>query len=409
LGVKGFSEVSALSDFNWTHALARRAGSIKPSPFVDLGPIWQTPDLIFFSGGTPPPERVPVERLRQAMLDAWEDTLSISSYGESTGHEPLRRLISERLGLRGAKVDPERVLVTNGSQQALDLVARVLFDPGDKVLVEGPTYFGALQAFDAYEVDYVVVPVDEDGIVPEALEQALASHGRVKALYTVSIFQNPTGVTIVEGRRRAILDLARAANVVVIEDDPYGELSFGDVPPRPLLADSPDVVYLGTFSKTLMPALRIGWVVFPPELGPPLLDSKEAVDIQSDRFVQRMIAGAAADGWLDEHIAESRALYRRRAETMDAALARGMPEGVTWTRPGGGFFTWVTLPDGLSADDLLPLAAGQGAGYLPGSFFYPDRRSVPALRLGYTTLSRERIEEGVARLAKAVRIALAGG
>jgi 2-aminoadipate transaminase len=398
-----------LTEIDWGKTLARRAASIKPSPFVDLGPIWKTPDLIFFGGGTPPPERVPVERLRQAMLDAWEDAPSISAYGESPGHDPLRQLISERLKLRGAEVDPERVLVTNGSQQALDLVARALFDPGDRVLVEGPTYFGALQAFDAYQVEYVVVPVDEDGIIPEALEEALASFDRIKALYTVSIFQNPTGVTIGAGRRRRILDLARAAQIVVIEDDPYGELSFEDFPPRPLLADSPDVIYLGTFSKTIMPALRIGWAVFPPALGPVLLDGKEAVDIQSDRFVQRMIAGAARDGWLDGHIAESSALYHRRALTMHAALEREMPEGVSWTRPAGGFFTWLSLPDGLSADELLPLAAGEGVGYLPGSFFYPDRRSVPALRLGYTTLSRERIEEGVARLAKAVRIALPGG
>jgi 2-aminoadipate transaminase len=398
-----------LTEIDWGKTLARRAASIKPSPFVDLGPIWKTPDLIFFGGGTPPPERVPVERLRQAMFDAWEEAPSISAYGESPGHDPLRQLISERLKLRGAEVDPERVLVTNGSQQALDLVARALFDPGDSVLVEGPTYFGALQAFDAYEVEYVVVPVDEDGIIPEALEEALASVDRIKALYTVSIFQNPTGVTIGEGRRRRILDLARAAQIVVIEDDPYGELSFEDIPPRPLLADSPDVIYLGTFSKTIMPALRIGWAVFPPALGPVLLDGKEAVDIQSDRFVQRMIAGAARDGWLDGHIAESSALYHRRALTMHAALEREMPEGVSWTRPAGGFFTWLSLPDGLSADELLPLAAGEGVGYLPGSFFYPDRRSVPALRLGYTTLSRERIDEGVARLAKAVRIALPGG
>jgi 2-aminoadipate transaminase len=380
---------------DWSRVLARRAASIKPSPFVDLGPIWKTPDLIFFGGGTPPPERVPVERLRQAMLDAWEDAPSISAYGESPGHDPLRQVISERLTLRGAEVDPGRVLVTNG--------------PGDRVLVEGPTYFGALQAFDAYEVEYVVVPVDEDGIIPEALEEALASFDRIKALYTVSIFQNPTGVTIAEGRRRRILDLVRAAQVAVIEDDPYGELSFEDIPPRPLLADSPDVIYLGTFSKTIMPALRIGWAVFPPALGPVLLDGKEAVDIQSDRFVQRMIAGASRDGWLDMHIAESSALYHRRALTMHAALEREMPEGVSWTRPAGGFFTWLSLPDGLTADALLPLAAGEGVGYLPGSFFYPDRRSVPALRLGYTTLSRERIEEGVARLAKAVRIALPGG
>ncbi|CAN5567928.1 PLP-dependent aminotransferase family protein [soil metagenome] len=395
-----------LTGITWDQLKAHRAAALRPSPFVDLRPMMKTEGLIFFGGGAPPPERVPVERLRQSALDVWEDARDIAVYAESDGHLPLRELICQRMAMRGVEVEAERILVTNGSQQGIDLIARALFDPGDRVVVEGPTYFGALQAFDPFEVEYLVAPVDSKGIIPEELDRLLATNERVKAIYTVSIYQNPTGVTVSPDRRQQILDIARNAGVAIIEDDPYGELTFEDRPPRPLVADDPDVVYLGTFSKTIMPALRIGWMVFPPALGAVLLDGKEAVDIQSDRFVQRMIVGACQNGWLDQHIAESISLYRQKAETMIDALNREMPEGVRWNRPAGGFFLWLELPDRLTARALLPYAIENRVGFLPGYFFYPDRRNTSAVRLGFTTLSDERIEEGIARLGRAIREAL---
>jgi 2-aminoadipate transaminase len=388
---------------DWKALKARRAAVLRPSPFVDLRPMMQVDDLIFFGGGTPAPERVPVERLRQAHLDAWEEAREIFAYAESDGHWPLRALIARRMSLRGVEAEPERILITNGSQQGIDLVARALFDPGDCVIVEGPTYFGALQAFDPFEVEYLVAPVDEHGLLPEKLEALLHTGKRVKAIYTVSIYQNPTGSTLAADRRQQVLALARAHGVAIIEDDPYGELTFEAQPPRPLAADDAGVIYLGTFSKTIMPALRIGWIVFPPELRAVLLDAKEAVDIQSDRFVQRTLAGACQNGWLDQHIAESRSLYRHKAQTMTAALRREMPDGVHWAEPRGGFFLWLKLPDGLTSRALLPHAVRERVGFLPGYFFYPDRREVPAVRLGFTTLEDERIEEGIGRLATAVK------
>ena len=387
----------------WSGLKARRAAALRPSPFVDLRPMMAVEDLIFFGGGTPPPEQVPVERLQQANLDAWEEAREISTYGEAEGHLPLRELISERMARRGVDAPVERILITNGSQQGIDLAARALFDPGDQVVVEGPTYFGALQAFDPFEVEYLVADVDEKGIIPERLEALLETHDRVKAIYTVSIYQNPTGVTIGDERRREIIELAEAYGVVILEDDPYGELTFGDDPPMPLAADDENVVYLGTFSKTIMPLLRIGWMVYPGDLGPVLVDGKEAVDIQSDRFVQRMIVGAAQGGWLDQHIEESRALYQQKAATMSSALTNAMPEGVRWSDPGGGFFLWLQLPKGVTSRHLMHYAADQHVGFLPGYFFYPDRRDVEALRLGFTTLPDSRIEEGVERLGEAIR------
>lgn len=347
-------------------------------------------------------EQVPVERLRQANSDVWEEAREISAYDEAEGHLPLREMISERMARRGVCAGAERILITNGSQQGIDLIARALFDRGDQVIVEGPTYFGALQAFDPFEVAYLVAPIDEAGLIPDQLESLLRKHDRVKAIYTVSIYQNPTGVTLAEDRRQQIIDIAARYGVVIIEDDPYGELTFESAPRRPLAADDENVVYLGTFSKTIMPALRIGWMVYPPALRDVLVDGKEAVDIQSDRFVQRTIVAASQDGWLDGHIAESRALYGQKAATMTAALQNSMTDRVRWQEPRGGFFLWLRLPDRMNSRDLMPAATQERVGFLPGYFFYPDRRPTEAVRLGFTTLEDHRIEEGIERLSRAI-------
>lgn len=392
--------------FIWKHVVAGRAASLAPSPFSDLDGVRSIDGLIFFAGGTPPVEKLPIVRLRQASADTWEEAAGIMHYGESEGHEPLRRLIAERMTARGAVTDPAHVMVTNGSQQGLDLIARILFDPDDVVVVEGPTYFGALQAFDAYEVTYRVAPVDEDGLIPDTLEMLLQEEPRPKAIYTVPTFQNPTGVTIAPGRRRQIVELSLQYNVPIIEDDPYGELYFPGHAVPPLRALDANVIYLGTFSKTLAPALRMGWMVMPEALIPPLVNSKEAVDIQSDRFVQRAVVSACADGWLDAHLDEARALYQQRCQRMLDALEREMPSGTRWITPRGGFFVWVTLPGELTSNTLLPTAGKHGVAFLPGSAFYPDRRQEPTLRLGFSTLPEDSIDEGIRRLGAATIEAL---
>ncbi|MBX6341641.1 MAG: PLP-dependent aminotransferase family protein [Thermomicrobiaceae bacterium] len=360
-----------------------------------------------FSGGVPPVECLPLERLGEALASVAHVDPRALYYGESTGHEPLRALIAERMARRGAAVSPDDVLVTNGSQQGIDLVARALIDPGDRVVVEAPTYFGAMQTFDHYQPEYVPVPVDGEGIVPEALERALAATPRPKLIYTVPTFQNPTGVTLSPARRRAVVDLAHRYGVPIVEDDPYGELWLEGGDPGPLRALDPEVIYLGTFSKTLAPALRMGWMVAPRPILELCAWAKEGVDIQSDRLMQRAVVAVAAGGWLDAHIDAARACYRARRDAMLACLEREMPPGVTWTRPLGGFFVWVTLPEGADADALLPVCAEAGVAYVPGSACYPGRDDRRSLRLGFTTLSEERIAEGIARLGRVFRARLA--
>lgn len=385
----------------WDQIVASRAERLAPLPFEELESIVDREGLIFFAGGAPPLDLLPVARLRQAIADAWEDPGEAMGYDETPGHEPLRALIAERMAARGTHVDTDQILITNGSQQGLDFIARVLFDPGDVVVVEGPSYFGAFQAFNAYQVEYRVAPIDEEGLIPDALEELLREEPRPKAIYTVPTFQNPTGVSATSERRRALVELSHRYGVPLIEDDPYGELHFPGNDAQPLRALDEDVVYLGTFSKTLAPSLRIGWMVMPRALTLPLVSCKEAVDIQADRVLQRAVVSALADGWLDLHLDQAREVYAARCQTMLDALERHMPAGTRWITPEGGFFIWVTLPGEVTGNALLPIAGQHGVGYYPGSAFYPDRRQVPALRLGFSTLPVDEIDEGIARLGRA--------
>ncbi|HET7037506.1 MAG TPA: PLP-dependent aminotransferase family protein [Thermomicrobiaceae bacterium] len=387
---------------DWAPLLAPRAAAIHASVYPKFGALPEHPDVINFKGGAPAAECLPIAHLRHSICRAWQVEPGVLYYEESEGFLGLRELIAARMARRGAPVSPGEVLVTNGSQQGLELIAKLLLEPGDRVVVEGPTYFGALQIFDIYQATYDVVPMDQDGIDPVALEAALKREPRPKLIYLIPTFQNPAGVSLSPERRRAVIDLSHRYNVPIVEDDPYGELWF-ERDLGPLRALDPDVLYLGTFSKTLAPALRMGWLAAPPELMQRFIDAKESVDIQSDRVLQRAVAEAAGGGWLDQHLEQVRPIYRSRRDHLLARLAEEMPPGTRWTLPGGGFFVWVTLPGGMSADALLHRAAAEGVQYYAGSSFYPDTCQRPTFRLGFSTLPEERISEGLARLGRVAR------
>jgi 2-aminoadipate transaminase len=312
--------------------------------------------------------------------------------------------------LRGIEASREDILPTTGSQQAIDFICRLMLEPGDAIVVEGPTYLGALQIFDAYEVEYIVAPVDEQGLDVAHLRQVLAGRTIMpKLIYTIPTFQNPTGVTMPIERRQALVDLAREHGILILEDDPYCELWIDAPPPPAIRSLDSNVAYLGTFSKTIAPSIRSGWVVAPAGFSRMLSLVKEVADINGDKVMMRTVLNAVP-GFLDEHLVGSRAFYRARRDAMLAGLARHMPAGTTWSHPAGGFFIWVTLPEGLRAIDLLPIAAEtHGVAFLAGEWFYPGYEWPEAsrtFRLSYSKHPESRIEEGMRRLGVAIRAAL---
>ena len=385
--------------------LARRSEAFGRSPwtFIDQY-LDRHPDLIYFGNGAPAPELYPVERLRHSAGAAWDGIdASVLDYGELKGYRPLREYIAERMTRRGIPISAEGMLLTFGSQQGIDIAARLMLDPGDVLAAEGPTYIGALQAFDAYEPTYCLCPVDDEGLPVDQLAEHTHRTGRApKIIYVIPNFQNPTGQTMSLRRREELVEFAREHGSLIVEDDPYGELWYGDAPPPALRALDDGVAYLGTFSKTIAPGLRVGWMAIPDELMGRALMAKEASEIAGVRSVTRVVH-AAAEGFLDDHVAEARGFYTARRDAMMSALAEAMPSGVEWTTPGGGFFVWVTLPEPMLASDLLPVAAEHGVGFLPGRFFYPcaegDDRS---LRLSFSTMPEGRLRTGIGRLGAAI-------
>ena len=387
-----------------THAATSR----RIEPFAESVWPWvheleeRNPEAVFFGGGIPPTDVIPVERLRHGAELAWADGADVLVYGEVRGYRPLRDLIAERMAARGADVDPADILITNGAQQGIDLAARVFVDPGDIVLTEAPTFMDALRVFRSHEAEPVGVPVDDEGLQVDALADILDRLPKPpKFLYTVPTYQNPMGVTLSTARRRALVDLARERGLVIVEDDPYGELSFAGDPVPTLKSLDPEVIYLGTFSKVLAPGLRVGWVASSPRLREAFFNVKEGTDIHNERIMTRTVFHAA-HGFLDEHIAATCEIYRARRDAMLAGLGREMPDGVTWTVPDGGFFLWATLPEGYDTDAMLPAATDRGIIYLPSSWFYPDFSWKRSMRLNFSSQPEERILEAMRRLAETI-------
>jgi len=383
--------------------LAQRAHKMNPSVIREILKVTERPGIISFAGGLPSPNTFPIETMREAS----ERVLSLDGraalqYAASEGLPQLREWVAQDLKKQGMQVSPDQVLITTGSQQGLDLVAKVLIDAGSKILVETPTYLGALQAFMPMEPGVVSVDSDDEGVDAHDL-RAKALDARF--IYLLPNFQNPTGRTMSEARRVAVARVAQDSGLPVIEDNPYGDLWFDAAPAASLSSRLPEQsLYLGSFSKILAPGLRLGYVVAPKALYPKLLQAKQAADLHTPSFNQRVVAEVLKDGFIDRHVPTIRALYKRQCEAMLAALDREMAGlGVTWNRPAGGMFLWAQLPKGMDAVQLLPHAVDKNVAFVPGAAFYAANPVQETLRLSFVTSTVEQIQTGVAALAQTIR------
>lgn len=402
----------------WTSRYAVRTKGVKSSAIRELLKLTQNPDIISFAGGLPASDLFPVPRFAEACRKVLAQSAnSALQYGETEGYKPLREMIARHTSRYGMKTQPENVLITTGSQQALDLVGKLLINAGDRVLVEAPTYLGALQAFDLYGAEYLSVPCDQDGLRTDLLEPPLRSGP--KFIYVLPNFQNPTGATLSEARRRELVTLADRYGIPIVEDDPYGQLRYDGEHLRPLvvldrenLPRDPgytlgNVIYLGSFSKTLAPGLRLGWIVAPPEVIGKLVQLKQGSDLHTSTFAQIVAYEVARNNFLDEHIKKLRTFYKERRDVMLGALRQHFPDQVTWTHPKGGLFLWVTLPDGLDANELFREALKHNVAFVPGeSFFAPNGESQKGalhLRLNFSHAQPDEIREGIRRLSLAAK------
>jgi 2-aminoadipate transaminase len=395
----------------WEAILDGTKQRLRSSAIRDLLAVTAQPDVISFAGGLPAPELFPVEALR-ASFDAVlrEDGRAALQYGPTEGHRPLREYIASRLATRGLTATADDILVTTGSQQALDLLAKVLLRPQSTVLVEAPSYVGALQALTLQEVRFMHVPMDGQGMEVARLRELLARTAARPALcYTVATFQNPTGVTMSAARRHALIVLSQELGMPVIEDDPYGELRYDGAPVTPMRAmpGGEDIIYLGSFSKILAPGLRVGYIVAPRALLARLVLAKQAADLHTDSLAQRAVLHFCTHNDLEAHILTLKGVYGARRDAMLASLARHFPPTARWTTPEGGLFTWVTLPEDIDAVELLRVAVTQKVAFVPGSAFFSDGSGRNCLRLNFSHASADVIDRGIARLGAVVTTQLA--
>jgi len=360
------------------------------------------PDVISFAGGFPDPRTFPRERASELLAEfAADGEASAFQYAPTRGLAgPLDALAGRIEALQGRRPADDELVITSGAIEALELVAKSFLERGDTVVVEGPTYLGAIMAFRGFEAEVVAVPMDEHGLEVDELERQLAGGLRPKLLYSIPDHQNPAGVSLTAGRRAVLVELARRYGFLIVEDVAYRELAFDGGAETSLWSLAPDVVVqTGTTSKTFFPGVRLGWAAGPPEVSAQLVAAKQNTDQCAGALGQRLFEEYVRRGWIDEQLEESRALYRAKSEVTLAALERSMPDGAHWTRPDGGFFTWLTLPDGGDATELARQAGEHGVGIVPGSLFFPDGRGNDNVRLSFSLVDEASIDEGIARLA----------
>jgi len=401
----------------WEQRLANRMGGVTFSAIRELFKAVQQPGMISFAGGMPAPEMLPTEAVSEAsqrvLAERGQQALQ---YGSTEGYPPLRAWIVAYMAQHGVNISEDNVLIVSGSQQGVDLASRITLNPGDRVLVESPTFLGALQAFSAYQASYVEVPLDGDGLQVDLLGAALQAGPRF--IYTIPTFQNPAGVMLSPERRRVLVELAAQAGVPILEDDPYYHLQFeGEQPPLLLALDMArfqssqwdsqgNAIYLGSFSKLLGPGLRLGWIIAPAVVTRRLVQAKQGNDLHTSLYVQMVVHEVVQSGFLEQHIPRLRTFYRERRDVMLEAMARYFPPEVSWIRPPGGLFLWSTLPSSLNVKELFEEALRHQVAFVPSTPFYANESGPPAMRLNFSYPQPEQIETGIERLGAVLARAL---
>jgi 2-aminoadipate transaminase len=406
----------------WNDRFAQRTKRLKSSAIRELLKLTERPDMISFAGGLPAPEVFPLKEVEEASVRVLDRIGPPAlQYGTTEGYLPLRELLVRHMERYGIVVGPQNVLITSGSQQALDLIGKCFLNGGDRIVVENPTYLGAVQAFHQYQAEFVTVPMDDHGMRTDLLEDALRTGP--KFVYVLPNFHNPAGVTLPLERRERLVELAGHHGVPIIEDDPYGQLRYtgNHIPPivkldaaahecdRGQHAFTGNVLYLSTMSKILAPGLRIAWVVGPESVIQKLVQLKQGADLHTSTYAQMVAYETAKGGFLDRHVKTIRELYGRRREAMLDGLKKHFPEGTRWTVPEGGLFLWVTLPEGMDGAALLEDAIERGVAFVPGGAFFANGGGENTFRLNFSYTSRERAEEGIRRLGEVIRARMGKG
>ncbi|MEA5007179.1 PLP-dependent aminotransferase family protein [Clostridium tyrobutyricum] len=383
---------------------AERMNKVQKSFIREILKVTENPNIISFAGGLPNPLSFPIKEVEEASIKVLNENGSdVLQYSTTEGYRPLREYIAQRYHKRfGLKIDADEILITNGSQQGLDLLGKIFLNKDDNVLIERPGYLGAIQAFSIFEPVFNSVPVNNDGVDIDLLEKSLAMNSP-KLFYTVPNFQNPSGTTYSEKNRKAAADILKKYDTILIEDDPYGELRFigEDLQPiKTYLGDKS--VMLGSFSKIVAPAMRLGWICAKGEIMEKLITAKQAADLHTNYYSQRVVHQFLMDNDIEDHIKKIRKLYKGQRDCMVSMIERYFPEGIKSTKPEGGMFLWVTLPEGISSLELFDLAAKENVAFVPGDPFYVNVKGSNTLRLNYTNSDEKSIEEGIKRLARAI-------
>lgn len=392
----------------WIDLYADRTSSMKASEIRDLFVVASRPDIISFAGGMPETRSFPMEKVVAATKNVMEaDGSAALQYGSSEGTPELRNAIVRLMAQDSINIHPEDIIITDGGQQALDLLAKIFVNPGDKILVEAPSYVGAIQVFNSYQADMISIPLDENGLQVELLEKELkelkTKGARPKFLYVVPDFHNPAGVTLSEDRRKKLLTLSKEYDLLVLEDNPYSRLRFEGEYIKPLRTQDPSVVYLSTFSKIFSPGVRLGWINAPRPILEKLNLGKQAADLCSSSFAQKVVSEYFKGDFWQKHVNHLTKVYRKRRDAMVAALEEFFPEEATWSVPHGGLFLWAQLPEYLDTTEMLAEAISEKVAYVSGRAFFPDRSGKHCMRLNFSYPTEEEIHEGIKRLSKVIK------